>query len=118
MVEITGFIAAEDSTPGTHPVVVLSDALWRRRYSADPAIVGRTVQVDKRTLTVVGIAPASFRGLSGTIDLWVPLAMAPVLSYPEVLQERWAHWLDVVARLKPGVEPVQAAAAPHSSGDG
>src|SRR5687767_12165672 len=57
------FLAEEDSTPGTHPVVVLSDALWRRRYGADAAVVGRTVAIDKRPHTVVGVAPASFRGL-------------------------------------------------------
>ena len=51
-----GFLPEEDKTPGTHPVVVLSDALWRERFNADPSVVGRQIQLNGRPLTVFGVA--------------------------------------------------------------
>ncbi|HEX5724087.1 MAG TPA: ABC transporter permease [Longimicrobiaceae bacterium] len=97
------FTAAEDSVPLAHPVALVSHELWVRRFNADPALVGRTISLDRTLFTVVGVLPRGFRGLTGRSELWIPMAMAPALEWPEVLEEKWAHWHEAVARLRPGV---------------
>src|SRR5436190_137414 len=61
--------------PAAAPVVVISESLWRRRFQADPAILGRSVKLNRHDFTVIGVAPAGFLGsLNGlAFDLWVPL---------------------------------------------
>jgi putative ABC transport system permease protein len=103
------FMAAEDLVPGAAPVAVLSDRLWRRRFSADPAAVGATVRVNDVPLTVVGIMPAGFSGLSDKSEMWVPRTMAPRLTYAEYLTTPQL-FIGVVARLKDGVSIEQANA--------
>ena len=105
-----GFTPAEDSTPGASPAVVIGHSLWQRRFSGSEAIVGSTAEFSKRTLTVVGVAPPGFEGLTGNAELWIPLSMAEVFSYPQALTEGGNHWLDVVGRLAPGVSPAGAIA--------
>ncbi|HWS87825.1 MAG TPA: ABC transporter permease [Pyrinomonadaceae bacterium] len=110
-----GFLPEEDRTPGTHPVVVLSDALWRERFGADPSIVGRQVQLNGRPLTVVGVASPEFHGAKWALSMkfWVPLMMRQQLSggTNSWITARGSHWLEVFGRLKPGVTEEQAAAA-------
>jgi predicted permease len=67
--------APEDASPGAAPVVLLSDALWRQRYGADPGIVGRVIRLDLRPTTVVGVMPPGF-AFPYRQQLWVPLADA------------------------------------------
>ncbi|HKG92435.1 MAG TPA: ABC transporter permease, partial [Gemmatimonadaceae bacterium] len=98
------FLAEEDSIGGRSDVVVLSHGLWTRRFGADPGLVGRAVQIDKRGYTVVGVAPRGFGGLTGAADLWLPMATAGA----DNLSERWSHWMYAVGRLAPGVTPDQA----------
>ena len=97
------FAAEEDSSRGTHPVAVLGHGLWERRFGADESILGRTVEIGKRRMTVIGIARPGFDGLTGSADLWIPLAMTPVFLNPTALDGQGNHWLDVVGRLAPGV---------------
>ena len=111
------FLAEEDSTPGTHPVAILSHALWQRRFGGDSSVLGRTLTLNKVPFTVVGVAPAPFEGLSGSIDVWVPMMMVPTLTYPEALEERWSHWFEVVARLAPDRSLEQARADVAMAGD-
>ena len=56
------FLPEEDLKPGGHPVLVISEQLWRRRFGADPAVIGRSVELNRHGFTIVGIAPASFHG--------------------------------------------------------
>jgi putative ABC transport system permease protein len=98
-----GFIPDEDR-PGAERVVVLTDALWQRRFGGDPAIVGRTVNLSDRAHTVIGVMPPDFRFIMGA-ELFVPLAADPAE------ESRGAHYLLSVARLRPGVTPEQAEAA-------
>jgi putative ABC transport system permease protein len=86
-------------------VAVISHALWQRRYSGDPEIVGRTILMSDVKYEVVGVAPQSFVFINREIDYWVPIQLAP-----NQVDNRGAHYLNVVARLKPGVS-VQAADA-------
>jgi putative ABC transport system permease protein len=104
------FSHEEDGAPGAHPVVVLSHALWQRRFGGDRGIVGRTIQVNRAPMTVVGIAPERFAGLAGDAEIWVPMAMAGSFLYPEILTENGNHWHEVVARLRSGVSAAEAAA--------
>ena len=92
---------ADDDRPGAEPVVLISDDLWRRRYNADPAIVGRAIQVNSRPHTVIGIMPPRFKFPENQY-LWLPL------SEFAVSQERAARGLDVFARLRDGVTLAQA----------
>jgi predicted permease len=84
-------------------VVIISHALWQRRYGGDPAIVGRTILMSDVKYEIVGIAPRSFVFLSREVEYWVPIQLATADA-----DSRRGHFLNVVARLKPGVS-VQAA---------
>jgi len=99
----------EDGAPGAHRVAILSDRLWRRRFAADPSIVGSTIRVNDVPLTLVGVAPAGFAGLSGKAELWLPRTMAPQLTYADYLVSP-QHFISVVARLRRGVGAAQANA--------
>jgi predicted permease len=96
----------ENQTPGAHPVAVLSDELWRRRFGADPNLIGKTISLNNRSYTVIGIAPRAFKGLllERAVDLWIPLMMREQLtSTPFSLTNRNDFWLRLAARLKEGV---------------
>ena len=103
------FSHEEDTLAGAQAVAIVSDRLWRRRYNADPALVGNTIRVNDVPLTVVGIMPRGFAGLSGKADLWMPPPMAARLSYNDYLTTP-QHFISVVGRLKPGVSLEQANA--------
>src|SRR4051812_10140901 len=103
------FLAEEDGAPDAHPIVIVSDRLWRRRFAADPSLVGGIIRVNDVPLTVVGIAPPGFAGLSGRAELWFPRTMAPRLTYSDYLITP-QHFISVVGRLRPGVSATQATA--------
>jgi predicted permease len=108
------FIAEEDVTPGTHPVVVVSQGLWRRRFNADPTLIGQTVTINGQKLTVVGIAPPRYTGMMGGVaaELWVPVMTLPLLEPAKGASRltRGSRWLTLVGRLKPDVTIEQAKA--------
>src|SRR5262245_28221744 len=83
---------------GGAPVVILSHALWRRRFGGDPQIVGRSITLDSKSHTVIGIMPPGFQ-FPGGQDLWTPLA----LDVNRALRGEGIMILSVIARLKPGV---------------
>lgn len=95
------------------PVIVLGYQLWQRRFHGDPRIVNETVTLGGRLFTVVGVAPKGFRGVDLILDpqFWIPLGNLPQLTptAPDP-ESRTMQWLNVTARLKPGVTPTQAAA--------
>ena len=95
---------AEDA-PGTAPVAVLGDGLWRRAFGGDRGIVGRQVSVDGIRRTVLGVMPPGFQLAGKPVDLWLPLALGPIAP-----AERGRHYLDLVGRLAPGVSPAAARA--------
>jgi macrolide transport system ATP-binding/permease protein len=107
------FLPEEDTTPNGHPVVVISDSFWQRRFGGDPSIVGGTVMLNGGTYTVIGIAPPGFRGTEPylNLDLWVPMAMQPsVTSGGNRLGVRGNSWLEAMVRLKPGATIARAQA--------
>ena len=100
--------AAEDEAKGAPPAILLSAALWQRRFGGDPGIVGRRVVVNGRPTTVIGVMPASFRLLLPT-DSSVPDDLEAFLPFRRGLteSERGQQYLRVVGRLKPGVTLAQ-----------
>ncbi len=108
------FLPEEDKTPGSHPVAVVSHNFWVRRFGSDPALPGKTLTLNGQPFTVVGITPPGFTGteLGVVPDVWVPTMMqAAVRPGAGVLEDRGANWLNLMGRLKPGVELAQAKAA-------
>ncbi len=95
--------APDEDLPGGRPAVLISHALWQRRFHSDPAAVGRTLTVDGIARTVVGVVPPAL-GEIVAADLWLPTAIDP--NNPQ----RGNHNYGVVARLKPGVTVAQARA--------
>ena len=95
-----------DDAPGRPAVVILSDGLWRRRFAADPAVVGRTITIDDAPSTVVGIMPATFENvLAPTAEAWAPLRYDPALPADG---REWGHHLRMVGRLRNGVSTADA----------
>ncbi len=95
-----------DDKNGAAPVVMLTHALWKRRYGSDPHILGKTIQLDTRPYTVVGVLPAELTFPEPDVQLWVPLEQTIV---PREMHWHASHYLDVYARLKPGVSLAQSS---------
>ena len=95
-----------DAAPGAEPVAVLSHDLWRRRFGSDPGVVGRTIQVNGRAVTVAGVAPPGFGGTVSLVglDLWIPLSAYPALFPGESLDSRGHRWLQLFGRMPPGAD--------------
>ena len=104
------FHAADEKGADSAPYVVLSHAYWHSHFHDDAGIVGRTVQVNKHQLTIIGIAPPAFRGteLFFSPDFWIPMVQSPTLEGYNALVERGNHSEFVVGQLKPGVTSAQA----------
>ncbi|HVG17675.1 MAG TPA: ABC transporter permease, partial [Blastocatellia bacterium] len=94
---------AEEDRPDHDTVVILSHGLWQRRFGSDPEVVGRTITLNNRPRTVIGIMPPGFK-FPEVADVWLPLAL-DTRRYT-----RTDHGLSAIARLKPGVTPAQAQA--------
>ena len=92
-----------EDRPGSAKVVMISEGLWKRRFGADPSIVGRSLTLNGIDSTVVGIAPASLSPLSNG-DMWIPLTIDPGREI------RLNHVILAVGRLRPGVTLEQAQA--------
>ena len=105
------FNAADDRTPGAHPVAVLSHGFWTRRFGSNPAVLNQTLTVNGHPLTIVGVAAQGFNGLQvgGNADVMVPVMMkAQMTPTWNDLDDRRSRWVNVVARLKPGITAEQA----------
>jgi predicted permease len=96
----------EEDRPGGSPVVLISHALWLRRFARDLNMAGRVIILNGQKCTVVGVMPANFAYPSTHVDLWTPMAFKSA-----DLANRGAHYLEVVGRLRPGVSVAQANAA-------
>jgi putative ABC transport system permease protein len=96
----------EDIRPGARNVVILGHDLWQRVYGSDPAIVSRQVELEGAPHEVVGVMPRGYDFPDGS-ELWVPLRLGDRDLSPN---QRGAHYLSVVGRLKPGVSAAQATA--------
>jgi hypothetical protein len=96
------FLPDEDRVPDARPVALISHALWTTQFGADPAIVGRTITLNDRTFTIVGVMTPGFRGISFDTDLWVPMMMVSLTASPTTFDDRASRWLGAIGRLRPG----------------
>ena len=101
------FFSADDDRPEATATVVLTWGLWKRRYGGDPAILGKTILLDARPYTVIGILPAWFTYPDAKVQLWTPLYHE---KSRELMELHEAHNFDVIGLLKPGVTIQQATA--------
>jgi predicted permease len=101
-------LAPDDYEPGRHRVLVLSHALWTASFGADQSIVGRTINLATEPFTVIGVMPPRITYPSDT-QAWTPLTATPALR--RQLESRGSLWLEVIARMKPGVATATAQAA-------
>jgi len=101
-----GFTSTDDS-PSANGTVVLSSSLWKRRFGADPAILNRTIYIDAKPYTVVGVMPAWFEFPDSSTQLWRPVYH----EFPEKVMSAFDnHMFRVVGRLKPGITAEEATA--------
>ena len=114
-------LPSDEIAPGRHPVVVISDGLWRRDFGADPGILGATIEVNNYPLTVVGVADRTFHGtiVGYEVDVFVPVMMAaqvgadagiPRAAASDLLSDRRAGLLIVQGYLKEGTTLASTAA--------
>lgn len=103
----------DDRTPGAHPVAVISYDYWQRRFGGSPAVLNQVVIVNSTQVTIVGVAPRGYAGVAATQspDLFMPLMMkAQITPTWNDLDNRRSRWVNVVGRLKPGLDADAAKA--------
>ncbi|HEV2688700.1 MAG TPA: ABC transporter permease [Bryobacteraceae bacterium] len=108
------FSADDDRTPGGHPVVVLSYNFWQRRFGSDPSVLNQTILLNAHPMTIVGVAQRGFKsvGVGESADVFVPMMMeSQMMPGSNDLEKRRSLWLNIIARLKPGIVSRQAEAA-------
>ena len=112
-------LPTEGQTPNSDPVIVLSYAYWQKRFNRDPSIIGKTLQVDDRPMTVVGVSPKGFLGTYAflNMDAFVPIGATVGgrgLEGENTMKEFWEkrdrRSISLLARLNPGVDLAQANA--------
>ena len=108
-----------DGTRNSYPVAVISHAFWRQRFGADPQVLGRKIEIHHTSFEIIGVTPPGFFGetVGEAADIWVPMTMQEAIypgddlltAFPSgTIDQRM--WLQVMARLKPGVSLAQANA--------
>jgi len=105
---------ADDSVPGGHPVAMISDGFWERRFARDRGVLGQSMAINGHPMTIVGVTPPGFYGIviGESPDVIVPMMMkAQMTPTRDHLEERRSRWLTAMARLKPGVTLAQAEAS-------
>jgi predicted permease len=104
----------DDGAPESNPVVVLSHTYWSTKCASNPAILNQTLTLNGHPMVVIGVAEARFHGVrpGNTPDLYVPISMQKTVHPTwDALEDRKFRWLNIFARLKPGLTPSQAQAA-------
>jgi putative ABC transport system permease protein len=108
------FQQSDDVAPEANPVAVLSYGYWQRHFGGDPGVLNQTIRLNDHPFTVIGVAPNGFRSVTvgDAPDIFAPMMMkAQITPGWNDLDERRSRWLNIVARLKPGVSAGQAEAA-------
>jgi predicted permease len=105
----------DDRLPNGHQIVMLSHGYWERRFARDPLVIGRPVRLSGVPFTIVGVTPPGFFGVEvgAAPDLFLPLMMQPTVmpAFENLLENPMVNrpWVQVVARLRPGLTSAQAA---------
>lgn len=112
------FTPDEYTLAGAAPVAVISHGLWQRAWGGDPGILGTTFQVNGVTLSIAGVASPDFAGIFQGSEVWLPRPMTEIFNGEGALENRGRRYLQVVARLAPGVSVEAAQAEMTSIGEG
>lgn len=108
------FVPEEDVGRGAHPVIVLSDGSWRSRFGSDPNVIGKQVVVNGLRVTVIGVTPPRFRGMTPIIEpaFWIPLMQLAQVQPGATVDQFTSrnNFMEVVGRVKPGVTVEQVRA--------
>ena len=108
------FTQDDDRKPGAQPIAMLSYAYWKTRFGSDPGVLNQSITLNSHQMTIVGVAQRSFKSVGTTEapDVFVPIMMRPLLfdGGPELPGRHWM-WLNIFARLKPGISREQAEGA-------
>ncbi len=104
------FHASDEHGPNSAPYIVLSDALWRTRFNADPRIIGTAVELNKHPFTIIGVAPRTFNGneIFFWPEFWMPMVNEEQVEGYSYLTKRSSHGLYAIGMLKPGITVQQA----------
>src|SRR6185312_9698313 len=108
------FTPDDDRIPGGHPLAVLSYGFWQTRFSSDRAVIGKTLVINGRNMTVIGVAQPGFDGveLGHTTKVFIPIMMkAQMTPFWDGLKDRRQRWVNAFGRLKPRVTLAQAKAS-------
>ncbi len=105
-----------ENTPGAPAVIVISDRLWRSAFNADPSVIGKRLDVDIATFTIIGVAPPRFAGVSGRAQFWMPFLSSPPAWDMKDFLDPQQHFFFVIGRLAPGVAAAHAAAVTRELG--
>jgi len=111
--QIGRFFGEDEDKAAAARVMVIGDGLWRRRFNADPAVIGRAINYNGASWTVIGVLPTNFDfyGRSnGNSDIYLPIAQLALVNQ-SFLRDRGSHGCRVIARLRPGVSEREAAMA-------
>jgi putative ABC transport system permease protein len=106
-------VASDDTVANANPVAVLSFNYWQRRFGADPSILNQSALVNGHPFAIIGVAQPGFHSVvvGDTPDMFVPMMMkSQVMPGDDEIEDRRSSWLNIVARLKPGVSREQAEA--------
>ncbi len=103
------FLPEEETRPDAVPYAVLSHSIWKTRYAGDPEIVGKSIEIARHPVTVIGVAPEGFIGAMPGIrqDVW--LTLDPIGTNAWRMTHRNTSFLNVVGKLRPGVSRIEAA---------
>jgi len=106
------FTPDDDRAPGAHPVAVITYDCWQKRFAGDPQVIGKTVIVNGRNFTIIGVAPQGFYGseIIYRPEIWFPSMMQAQIEGWSTLEKRDESTFFVQCRLKPGVAMSQAEA--------
>jgi predicted permease len=107
------FVPDDSAARGASPLVVLSYRYWTQHFASDPAVINQGVLINGNPFTIIGVAQPGFDSvIGGTIpDIFVPITMKPLMTPGwDELEDRRSKWLNIVARLKPGISTQQAEA--------
>lgn len=107
-------LSDHDDSPAAPPAAVISNGYWKQKLNGDTQIVGKNILLNSTAFTIVGVMPPEFFGtrVSRSPDFWLPLAFQPQIELqPSFLPDKNVYWLNMIGRLKPGIQIEQAQAS-------
>lgn len=107
-----GFLPEEERLRTGAAVAVISYSIWQNHFAQDPLVVGKPIQINRHSYTIIGVTPRAFQGCKTGLrtDIWIPLTMDQPVWGPNRPDQRSTFWLNAIGRLLPGVTAKQAQA--------